>query len=102
MPTKRSRVREPVQVYVDREDRALLEAVAARTGLARAEVLRRGLRALAAQVLAEHGPGASLDVLIGSLEGGGDLPKDLAARHDEYLAGYASPQLSRRGRPRRR
>jgi hypothetical protein len=98
MSRHRSAVREPIQVYVDREDRELLEAVAARTGLARAEVLRRGLRAFAGQVLTERGPGSSLAALIGVL-GEGDTPADLAARHDEYLVAYAS---RKRGRSRRR
>ena len=97
MPKKSAAVREPIQVYVDRDDRALLEAVAARTGLARAEVLRRGLRAFAGQVLAERGPGSSLEALIGVL--GDDAPRDLAARHDEYLVKSAR---GRRARPRRR
>ncbi len=98
MSRHRSAVREPIQVYVDREDRELLEAVAARTGLARAEVLRRGLRAFAGQVLTERGPGSSMAALIGVL-GEGDTPADLAARHDEYLVAYAS---RKRGRSRRR
>ncbi len=88
-----------MQLYVDADDRALLDAVAARTGLARAEVLRRGLRAFAGQVLTELGPGSSLDALIGAL--GKGQPADLAARHDEYLIEYTSPS-PRRGRSRRR
>ncbi len=99
MSRHRSKVREPVQLYVDADDRALLDAVAARTGLARAEVLRRGLRAFAGQVLTELGPGSSLDALIGAL--GKGQPADLAARHDEYLIEYTSPS-PRRGRSRRR
>ena len=99
MTPKRDRVREPVQVYLDPDDRALLDALATRTGLARAEVLRRGVRALAQQALGERRPGAALDVLTGALGTGTDLPRDLAARHDEYL--IRAPR-ARRGRPRRR
>ncbi len=99
MSRPRSKVREPVQLYVDADDRALLDAVAARTGLACAEVLRRGLRAFAGQVLTEHGPGSSLDTIIGML--GEGHPPDLAARHDEYLIKYPSAS-PRRGRSRRR
>lgn len=98
MSKLRSRVREPIQVYVDREDRALLEAVAARTGLPRAEVLRRGLRAFAGKVLAERRPGSSLDALIGAL-GEGNAPADLAEQHDAYLVEYGRRT---RARPRRR
>lgn len=98
MKRKTPRVREPIQVYVDAEDRALLDTVAARTGLARAEVLRRGLRAFAGRVLAERGPGSSLDALIGVL-GKEKSPAELATRHDQYLVEYASRG---RGRSRRR
>lgn len=78
------RIREPVQVYLDPEDRALLHEIAARTALPQAEILRRGLRRLAAE-LTDNPPGASLDRLIGSLGQADGLPIDLAARHDEYL-----------------
>jgi hypothetical protein len=89
------RVREPVQVYLDERDRALLEQLAERTALPRAELLRLGLRRLSDEMLAAARPGASLDVLIGALDGASDVPEDLAARHDEYL--YAEPDA----RPRR-
>ena len=78
------RVREPVQVYLDPADRALLQEIAARTALPQTEILRRGLRRLAAE-LTDNPPGASLDRLIGSLGQAEDLPADLAVRHDEYL-----------------
>jgi hypothetical protein len=77
-------VREPVQVYLDPEDRALLLDIAQRTATSQAEVLRRGLRRMAGEV-ADHPPGASLDVLTDSLQGVEGVPSDLAARHDEYL-----------------
>jgi hypothetical protein len=76
-------VREPVQVYLDRQDRNLLDALAQSTGLPRAELLRRGIRRLAESELAEKRPGWSLEVLIGSIPDG---PPDLSVRHDEYLA----------------
>ncbi len=77
------RVREPVQVYLDSADSDLLRALAEKTGLSKAELLRRGLRQLAAAELTERAPGWSLQALPGLIEGG---PTDLAARHDEYLA----------------
>ncbi len=69
MPSKspKSRAREPVQVYLDPPDRLLLEQVAQKTGLTRAEVLRRGLRRLAERTLAERAPGWSMETLVGSL-----------------------------------
>ena len=46
-------VKEPVQVYLDAPDRAILDQVAEAEGLSRAEVLRRGIRAYAVHVRAE-------------------------------------------------
>lgn len=82
--SKPKRVREPVQVYLDGTDRALLESLVTRSSLSRAELLRVGLRRLSEEMLAEGQPGSSLDVLTGSLNAPG-IPGDLAARHDEYL-----------------
>src|SRR5213080_4562988 len=61
------RVREPVQVYLDEVDRSLLEELAGRTGLPRAELLRRGLRRIADEVLTERAPGWSFDRVVGVL-----------------------------------
>ncbi len=80
-PSKR--VKEPVQVYLDGADRDLLKALAEKTGLTKAELLRRGLRQLAAGELAEKPPGWSLEALAGLIVGG---PADLSTRHDDYLA----------------
>ncbi len=83
-----SRVREPVQVYLDSDEKLLLEEVARTAGIPQAEVLRRGLRRVAGELLAAAGPGASLDQLIGVLGRGSDsadLPSDLAQNHDAYL-----------------
>ncbi|MEX2048363.1 MAG: hypothetical protein WEB90_02170 [Gemmatimonadota bacterium] len=87
MPSKPLRVREPVQVYLDPGDRSLLEEVASRTGLSRAEILRRGMRMAADALLAEREPGSSFEHLIGALGDDASLPEDLAARHDHYLYG---------------
>jgi len=94
---KAARVREPVQVYLDAPDLALLDTLSTQTGLAKAEVLRRGLRRLADGVLTERKPGWSLDVLIGAMGDDPSIPADLAERHDEYL--YAP---EKRERPRSR
>ncbi len=83
-----SRVREPVQVYLDPDEKLLLEEVARTAAIPQAEVLRRGLRRIAGDLLATGGPGASLETLIGVLGRGGDsadLPPDLARNHDAYL-----------------
>ena len=80
------RVREPVQVYLDRQDRDLLEQLVESTGLPRTELIRRGLRALAAEKLVSKAPGASMEDLIGSFGEAADIPADLSERHDAYLA----------------
>lgn len=92
MRKREGRVREPVQVYLDRSDRRLLDDLARRTGLSRAELLRRGIRSVADRLLTERAPGWSLDELIGALGPAADLPEDLAARHDDYLYGPRRPR----------
>lgn len=92
--TRASRVREPVQVYLEPSDSALLLEVARRTGLPKAEILRRGLRSIADHLLAERAPGWSMDRLVGALGDDPALPRDLASRHDEYL--YGTPSRARR------
>lgn len=82
-------IREPVQVYLDERDRGLLETLATRTSLSRAELLRLGLRRLSGEMLADGQPGGSLATLIGVLDAAPGVPRDLAARHDDYL--YAKP-----------
>ena|SRR6266496_3323066 len=89
------RVREPVQAYLDEVDRALLEQVAHRTGLSRAEILRRGLRAFAQQTLTERPPGWSFESLIGVLGDDPSIPTDLSERHDEYLAQALEDEINR-------
>lgn len=85
--TKRSKVREPFQVYLDPADRTLLDDVAERTGLSRAEILRRGLRRVAGDLLEEEEPGSAFEQLVGALGDDPSLPTDLAERHDAYLYG---------------
>lgn len=79
-------VREPVQVYLAAPDRAILERAALATGLPRAEVLRRGLRRFAAELLAEESP--SLAFLESAASAALNAPPDVAERHDEYLADW--------------
>jgi len=92
---KRRVVREPVQVYLAPEDKHLLEELALRTGSSQAEVLRRGIRRLSAELDQAKRPGASLDILIGAMGDAGDLPTDLAARHDDYLYGTGEDDAGR-------
>jgi hypothetical protein len=76
-----------VQVYLDQGDRSLLEEVVSRTGLSRAEILRRGMRMAADALLAEREPGSSFEHLIGALGDDASLPENLSTRHDHYLYG---------------
>ena len=93
--SKRPAVREPVQAYLDEADRDLLEVVARRTGLARAEVLRRGLRAFAREALAERAPGWAFESLIGALGDDPKLPTDLSEQHDAYLTQALADRIRR-------
>jgi hypothetical protein len=100
MRRKSGLVREPVQVYLDSRDRELLEAVAQRASLSRAEVLRLGLRRMSEEVLGETRPGSSTDMLIGVLDASLTVPSDLAARHDDYL--YGEVEQKARAGPKKR
>lgn len=81
--TPRSKtVREPIQVYLTKEERALLDRLAEETGVSRAEVLRRGIRSFAAE---QAGGSSPFFNFLLSLQGD-DWPADLAERHDDYLA----------------
>jgi hypothetical protein len=94
---KSSRVREPVQVYLDKSDRALLKAVAERAALPASEVLRVALRRLAADLPSADRPGSSLVSLVGALDSAAGVPRDLASRHDEFL--YGKPSRARKRKP---
>ena len=84
---KRLAVKEPVQVYLTAPDRNLLDRIAKTTGLSRAEVLRRGLKRMGAEVLAEE---SSVLRLLQELADPASLPagspNDVAANHDSHLA----------------
>jgi hypothetical protein len=79
--------REPVQVYMDASDRALLEQAAVASGLSRAEVLRRGLHRFAAELLADTSPALAFLESAASVVPNDPAP-DVATRHDEYLADW--------------
>jgi hypothetical protein len=79
-------VKEPIQVYLDRDDRAILDRASAAAGISRAEVLRRGLRSFAAQE--QHGEGPMMRFMrkMAESEWPADTPSDLGLNHDKYLA----------------
>lgn len=79
-------VKVPVQVYMDRTDRSLLDQVARAEGISRAEVLRRGVRAYARQRIPPgEGP---LDRFMREIANSDwpPGPTDIGVRHDDYLA----------------
>ena len=86
MSKKPKRVREAVMVYLDARDRALLERVAKETGLARTELLRRGLWQLASQGLGDATAGTAFDYLVETASEQ-DTPPDLSEHADDYLYG---------------
>jgi len=75
------RVREPVQVYLEPDDSALLARLAADAGLSKAEVMRRGMRAFAREQDVE-----SPMLRFVTENAGGDWPPGVAADHDAALA----------------
>ena len=74
------KVREPLQVYLDPDERSLLDRLAREAGLSRAEVLRQGLKHFAAQRQGKSPMLAFMESLRDA-----ELPPDLAERHDDYL-----------------
>ncbi|MFQ5703051.1 MAG: hypothetical protein ACE5HT_03425 [Gemmatimonadales bacterium] len=79
---KAKSVREPLQVYLTRDERAMLDRLSADTGLSRAEVLRRGMRSFAVHEAPRRSP--MLEFML-SIKGA-DLPPDMGVNHDKYLA----------------
>ncbi len=76
------KVREPIQVYLTADERALLDRAARDTGHSRAEILRRGLRSF----VAHEAVGASPMLSFLQSMNEKDLPADLGRHHDDHLA----------------
>ena len=74
-----------MQVYLSGPDRDLLEKIAGKTGWSRAEVLRRGVRRVAAEVLGDESPMLAYLKESVAAEWPSDVPQDIAERHDVYL-----------------
>ena len=98
--SKAAVVREPVQVYLTASDRKLLREVAAAAGVSGAEVLRRGLRRVAGEVLGEQGGAMRLLQEMNAADWPSDMPDDVAANHDRHVADatYPPPRRARRGK----
>lgn len=91
------KVREPVQVYLTVQDRTLLKEVATAAGVSAAEVLRRGLRRMAGEILSDRNPAMLLLEEMNAAQWPADTPADAGASHDRYLA-----EAYRRPKPKRR
>lgn len=91
-------VREPVQVYLTRSDRKLLREVAAAAGVSGAEVLRRGLRRMAGELLSDRSPAMLLLEEMNAAAWPHDTPSDAGLNHDRYLTETASQPAGRRRR----
>lgn len=75
--------RHPVQVYLDEREWGWLEQAAAASGLSKSDVLRRGVRLAAIDLIPpEQDPAWRLIGLAGE---DNEIPTDFAERHDEYL-----------------
>ena len=109
--TKRQKgavVKEPVQVYLAEPDLGMLNLVAGHTGWTKAEVLRRGVRSIAAETLGDESPALRFLASAEKLDLAGDI--DAALHHDAYLAageieswaGPAPDKAHRPTRPKRR
>lgn len=74
--------REPLQIYMDSDERRLLDKLSESTGLSRAEILRQGLRQFAMQRAGNDGP---METLMRSLR---EQPfaSGIATGHDDELA----------------
>lgn len=80
---KPSVVREPIQVYLDGDERRQLDTLARQLSVSRAEVLRRGLESLRR----ESAPGvyARFAPLIGSMDAP-EVPTDASASFKQHYA----------------
>ncbi len=73
-------MKRPFQLYLDKRDHSLLDALAKRLGLSMAETVRE---AVCRWTVEEAGTDDPVLGLIGSFDDP-DVPSDLSTRHDEY------------------
>lgn len=83
----RTAVREPVQAYLAGDDAALLSQLAAATGLSKAEVLRRGIRAFAREQDAPS-PMLAFATDQGGAPQGEPLPAEFRSIDDRLAEAY--------------
>ena len=93
-----SRVREPVQVYLDPEDQARLHRLKQHLDTTKSDILRRGLEALERQLSdpAEH-PALRIIGIAAGAPDASDPGYDPAREHDRFLSD--AEEQSWTGRP---
>ncbi|MFQ6101076.1 MAG: hypothetical protein ACE5OS_07550 [Anaerolineae bacterium] len=80
--------KKPVQVYLGPRHLNILSQLVEKLGVSQAEALRRGLEALAREVVpVEEDPAWQLIGLMGEDT---DSPGDLSVNHDKYLVEWTS------------
>lgn len=78
------RVKEPIQVYLAPADRALLDNVAKTSGLSRAEVLRRGIRAVSGELMGDDHPALVFLRKMNAIMADDTRPNEPPMSDDEY------------------
>jgi hypothetical protein len=97
-PKRPSRVAEPVQVYLDHPDHALLDNLVGQLGSNKSDVLRRGLAALERE-LSDPAQHPVLGVIgIASAETVKPATYDVAREHDRYFADLEDARSSTKPR----
>jgi hypothetical protein len=75
--------KKPIQIYLEPQQNNVLDVLAKKEGISKAEVIRRSLEKFFKGIPLEEDPAMGLIGLGGSKKG------DLSVRHDQYITGYA-------------
>ncbi|HEX9705261.1 MAG TPA: CopG family transcriptional regulator [Gemmatimonadales bacterium] len=94
-------VGEPVQVYLDADERQRLERLTRQLGATKSDVLRRGLEALERQAFDPATHPALQIIGLADRERAGGPGYDVAREHDRYLADSEEASWGRRKARRR-
>jgi len=95
---KASRVKEPVQVYLEIEDARRLQRLAQRLDATKSDVLRRGLAALEDQLTDQSPLIRLLAVADAEEDKGPPVDYDVAVEHDRAIAEHVDRQTEERWR----
>jgi len=79
-----AKVKEPIQVYLAPEDRALLDGAARVSGMSRAEVLRRGIRAVSGELMGDEHPAIKHMRKMNAIMADDSRPPQPPVSDDEY------------------